>query len=42
LVQWFQRRRFKCEGLQRVNGHQTPSDGKSSHGLWLCELKSNI
>ena len=34
LVQWFQRRRFKCESLRR-----TPSDGKSSHGLWPGEVK---
>jgi hypothetical protein len=34
LVQGFQRRRFKCESLRR-----TPSDGKSSHGLWPGELK---
>jgi hypothetical protein len=34
LVQVFQRRRFKCESLRR-----TPSDGKSSHGLWPGELK---
>ena len=34
LVQRFQRRRFKCESLRR-----TPSDGKSSHGLWPGELK---
>jgi hypothetical protein len=36
LVQVFQRRRFKCESLRR-----TPSDGKSSHGLWPGELKKN-
>ena len=35
LVQGFQRRRFKFESLR-----QTPSDGKSSHGLWPGELKS--
>jgi hypothetical protein len=36
LVQGFQRRRFKCESLRR-----TTSGGKSSHGLWSGELKSN-
>jgi hypothetical protein len=34
LVQWFQKRRIKCESLRRM-----PSDGKSSHGLWPGELK---
>jgi hypothetical protein len=33
LVQGFQRRRFKCESLQRT------TDGKSSPGLWPGELK---
>ena len=33
LVQQFQRR-FKCESLRR-----TPTDSKSSHGLWSGELK---
>jgi hypothetical protein len=44
-VQWFQRRRFKCEKL--TDGRRTTTDGrrtlshdKSSHGLWLGELKS--
>ena len=36
LIQRFQRRRFKCERLRR-----TPSDGKSSHGLWPGELKND-
>jgi hypothetical protein len=36
LVQGFQRRRFKCESLRR----RTPSDGKSSFGLWPGELKT--
>ena len=40
LVQGFQRRRFKCESLQRTTDGRTPSDGKSTHGLWPCELKT--
>ena len=41
LVQRFQRRRFKCESLRRTDGRRwTPSDGKSSHGLWPGELKT--
>ena len=41
LVQGFQRRRFKCESLRRMDGRRRrmPSDGKSSHGLWPRELK---
>ena len=44
LVQRFQRRRFKCESLRRTtdgrtDGRRTPSDGKSSPGLWPGELK---
>jgi hypothetical protein len=36
-VQWFQRRRFKCEKL--TDGRRrTPSHDKSSHGLWPGEL----
>ena len=38
-VQWFQRRRFKCEKL--TDGRQTLSHDKSSHGLWPGELKIN-
>ena len=41
LVQRFQRRRFKCESLRRTTDddrQRTPSDGKSSHGLWPGEL----
>ena len=37
-VQWFQRRRFKCEKL--TDGRRTLSYDKSSHGLWPDELKS--
>ena len=37
-VQWFQRRRFKCEKL--TDGRRTPSHDKSSHGLWPGELKN--
>ena len=39
-VQWFQRRRFKCEKLTdgRTDG-QTLTNDKSSHGLWPGELK---
>jgi hypothetical protein len=41
LVQRFQRRRFKCESLRcTMDGRRTPSDGKSSHGLWPGELKT--
>jgi hypothetical protein len=36
-VQWFQRRRFKCEKL--TDGRRTLSHDKSSHGLWPGELK---
>jgi hypothetical protein len=35
-VQWFQRRRFKCEKL--TDGRTTD---KSSRGLWPGELKKN-
>ena len=35
-VQWFQRRRFKCEKL--TDGRRMPSHDKSSHGLWPGEL----
>ena len=38
-VQWFQRRRFKCEKLTDGRRRRTPSHDKSSHGLWLGELK---
>ena len=34
----FQRRRLKCEKLAD-DRRRTPSDGKSSHCLWQCELK---
>ena len=38
-VQWFQRRRFKCEKL--MDGRRRmPSHDKSSHGLWPGELKN--
>ena len=47
LVQRFQRRIFKCESLRRTtdgrtddDGKRTPSDGKSSLGLWPGELKT--
>ena len=40
-VQGFQRRRFKCESTYIYDG-RTPSDGKSSHGLWPGELKSSL
>ena len=33
------RRRFKCESLRCRTVGRTPSDGKSSHGLWPGELK---
>ena len=36
-VQWFQRRRFKCEKLP--DGRRTLTHDKSSHGLWPGELK---
>ena len=45
-VQWFQRRRFKCEKLTDVRrttttvGRRTPSHVKSSLGLWPGELVS--
>ena len=37
-VQWFQRRRFKCEKL--TNGRRTLTHDKSLHGLWPDELKN--
>ena len=46
LAQWFLRKRLKCESLRRTMDGRTdavrwtPSDGKSSHGLWSCELKN--
>jgi hypothetical protein len=43
LSQWFLRRRFKCESLRRTTGgRRTPSDGKSSHGLWPDYCKTSI
>ena len=41
LVQGLQRR-FKCDSLRRTTDgrRRVPSDGKSSHGLWPCELKT--
>ena len=37
----FKRRRFKCESLRRTDGRRpTPSDDKSSLGLWPGELKT--
>jgi hypothetical protein len=36
-VQWFQRRRFKCEKL--TDGQRMLTHDKSSHGLWPGELK---
>ena len=39
LAQWFLRRRLKCEKLTTDDGRRTKPDGKSSHGLWLGELK---
>ena len=39
-VQWFQRRRVKCEKL--TDGQRTLTHDKSSHGLWPGELKSNF
>ena len=43
LVQGFLRRRFKCERLRCTTDgrRRTPSDGKSSHGLWPGELKTH-
>ena len=38
-VQWFQRRRFKCEKL--TDGRQMLTLDKSSHGLWPGELKNH-
>ena len=35
-VQWFQRRRFKCE---KLTDGRTLTHDKSSHGLWPSELK---
>ena len=35
-VQWFQRRRFKCEKLK--DGRRMLNHDKSSHGLWPGEL----
>ena len=37
-VQWFQRRRFKCEKL--TDWRWTLTHDKSSHGLWPGELKN--
>jgi hypothetical protein len=37
IAEGFQRRRLKCEKLMDYR-RQTPSDGKSSHGLWQGEL----
>ena len=41
-VQWFQRRRFKCEKLTdgRTDGRRMLTHDKSSHGLWPGELKN--
>ena len=39
-VQWFQRRRFKCE--KPTDGRRTLNHNKSSHGLWPGELTSHI
>jgi hypothetical protein len=39
-VQWFQRRRFKCEKL--TDGRRMLTHDKSSHGLWPGELKKNL
>jgi hypothetical protein len=25
--------------MWKINGRRTPSNGKSTHGLWQCELK---
>jgi uncharacterized membrane protein len=36
LAKWFQRRRLKCE---KLTDDRKPSEGKSSHCLWHCELK---
>jgi hypothetical protein len=38
MAEGFQRRRLKCEKLTD-DRRRTPSDGKSSHGLWQGELK---
>jgi len=40
LTEWFQSRRFKCEKL--TDGRRTPSDDKSSPGLWPGEQKTNV
>jgi hypothetical protein len=46
LAQWFLRKRLICESIRRTMDGRTdavrwtPSDGKSSHGLWSCELKN--
>jgi hypothetical protein len=37
LAKGFQRRRLKCEKLTD-DRRRTPTDGKSSHCLWQCEL----
>jgi hypothetical protein len=43
LVLQFKKRRVKCESIKRTtDGCQTPSDGKSSCGLQLVEVKSSI
>ena len=39
-VQWFQRRRFKCEKLTDGRRRRMPSHDKSSHDLWPGELKT--
>jgi len=36
-VQWFQRRKLKCEKL--TDGRRTTSHDKSSPGLWPGELR---
>jgi hypothetical protein len=42
LVQWFLRRRFKCEILWRTTDRWwISSDGKSSHNLWLGDAKKH-
>ena len=38
-VQWFQRRRFKCE---KLTDGRTLTHDKSSHGLWPGELKMDV
>jgi hypothetical protein len=41
LVQWFWKRRLKCELFTDNDGRwRMPSDGKSSHCLWQGELKT--